>query len=36
MKVLEEQINKQNEKYSKLNDGESANITESIEGELNH
>ena len=35
MKVLEEQIKKQNEKYSKLNDGESVSNTESIEGELN-
>ena len=35
MKVLEEQINKQNEKYSKLYEGESVSNTESIEGELN-
>ena len=35
MKALEEQIKKQNEKYSKLNDGESVSNTESIEGELN-
>ena len=35
MKYLEEQINKQNEKYSKLKEGESISNTESIEGELN-
>ena len=34
MKIIEEQINKQNEKYSKLNGGESVSNTESIVGEL--
>ena len=35
MKMLEEQINKQNEKYSRLYEGESVSNTESIVGELN-
>ena len=35
MKALEEQINRQNEKYSKLYDGESVSNTESIAGEFN-
>jgi len=34
MKIIEEQINKQNEKYSKLNEGESVSNTESIVGDL--
>ena len=35
MKILDEQINKQNEKYSKLYDGKSISDTESIEEGLN-
>ena len=35
MKILDEQINKQNEKYSKLYDGKSVSNTESIEEDLN-
>jgi len=34
MKMLEEQINKQNEKYSRLYEGESVSNTESIVGDL--
>ena len=34
MKLLEEQINKQNEKYSKIYDGESVSNTESIASSL--
>ena len=34
MKIIEEQINKQNEKYSKLNEGESVSNTESIVGDF--
>ena len=35
VKILDEQINKQNEKYSKLYDGKSVSNTESIEEDLN-
>ena len=35
MKILDEQINKQNEKYSKLYDGKSVSNTESIDEDLN-